>query len=71
MKSYFDEDYHLGDRRYSIAAELEVDVKRVVTWWANRKIFLKMKGIDIPRGTPSRPETYTKIGLQIDTLNCL
>ena len=56
LKSYFDENSDLGDRRYSIAKELGVDVKRVITWWANRKTFLKLKGIDIPRGTPTRPE---------------
>ena len=69
LKSYFDEDYDLGDRRYSIAEELGVDVKRVITWWANRKTFLKLKGIDIPMGTPTRTETYTKVGLQIDALS--
>ena len=56
LKSYFDEDYELGDRRHSIAEELGVAVERVITWWANRKQFLKLKGIDIPRGTPTRPE---------------
>ena len=62
LKSYFDEDYELGDRRHSIAEELGVAVERVINWWANRKTFLKLKGVDIPRGTPTRCETYTKIG---------
>ena len=54
LKLYFDEDYILGDRRYSIADELGVDVGRVVTWWANRKMFLKKNGVDIP-SSPRTP----------------
>ena len=67
LKTYFDEDYDLGDRQYSIADELGVSVARITVWWSNRASFLRRKGVDIPK-TPTRP--YAKVGFQ-DALSCL
>jgi len=58
LKTYFDEDYDLGDRQYSIADELGVSVARITVWWSNRASFLRRKGVDIPK-TPTRP--YAKL----------
>ena len=71
LKLYFDENYELGDRRYTIADELDVTVERVVTWWANRKMFLKNKGVDIPNGSKTPLAQRTKVGFQINSLKDL